>query len=39
MKKLFLMLFLALQFTVVANLSLASDPEPRCLPCPLVDAR
>lgn len=39
MKKLFLMLFLALQFTVVANLSLAQDPEPRCFPCPQADAR
>ncbi len=39
MRKLFLMLVLVLQFTVVANLSLAGDPEPRCLPCPSVDAR
>jgi hypothetical protein len=39
MKKLFLMLLLALQFTVVANLSLAQEPEPRCFPCPTVDAR
>jgi hypothetical protein len=39
MKKLFLMLFLVLQFTVVANISLAEDPEPRCFPCPQADAR
>ena len=39
MKKLVLMLFLALQFTVVANFSLAEEPEPRCFPCPPVDAR
>jgi hypothetical protein len=39
MKNLFLMLFLALQFTVAANISLADDPEPRCYPCPQADAR
>lgn len=39
MKKLILMVFLALQFTVVANFSLASEPEPRCFPCPPVAVR
>ncbi len=39
MKKLFFLLLLALQFTVVANVSLADEPEPRCFPCPPVDAR
>jgi hypothetical protein len=39
MKKLILLVFLALQFTVVANFSLAGEPEPRCFPCPPQDAR
>jgi hypothetical protein len=39
MKKLILLVFLALQFTMVANFSLANEPEPRCWPCPPVEAR
>lgn len=39
MRKLFLMMVLVLQFTVVANFSLAGEPEPRCLPCPSVNVR
>lgn len=39
MKKTFLMLLLALQFAVAANVSLANDPEPRCFPCPTAAAR
>ncbi len=37
LKKVLIILALAAQFGVIANKSLAYDPEPGCYPCPLLN--